>query len=158
MRGDKDSLGGSWKFNSGKTEHMLFISWLAWLTTSWQSEEATKTTALNFDDQGSKNKNPRRKWLSSWCESVKRETWWSAPPIPSVLRPPRARGSQRAAGSGQAGFRFNRSTTGHSHAAFNQWRDHFTHWDWDFVLHYWLTIGQSLFQPDKPSLSQAVVT
>lgn len=40
--GNINSLGGSWKFNSGKTEHMLLISWLPWLTIAWQSEEATK--------------------------------------------------------------------------------------------------------------------
>lgn len=28
---------------------MLLISWLAWLTSSWKSEEAMKTTALSFD-------------------------------------------------------------------------------------------------------------
>lgn len=53
--GNINSLGGSWKFNSGKTEHMLFISRLPWLTIAWQSEEATKTTVLNSDQQGSKN-------------------------------------------------------------------------------------------------------
>lgn len=64
--GNINSLGCSWKFNSGKTEHMFLISWLPWLTIAWQSEEATKTTALNSDQQGSKN-HLRRQWLSSWC-------------------------------------------------------------------------------------------
>lgn len=58
--GNINSLGGSWKFNSGKTEHMLLISWLPWPTIAWQSEEATKTTALNSDQQGSE-KHLRRK-------------------------------------------------------------------------------------------------
>lgn len=43
---DIDSPGGSWKFNTGKTEHMLLISGFAWLSISWQSEEAQKQLPL----------------------------------------------------------------------------------------------------------------